>query len=614
MSTIVNTIEQTTSSIREAVTFDRGHINGRLVHLNGDPATHQKVKVIFPLLCFKITAGTAETDKDGNFSINLNRTFSWLRDPDKVILQVVEETLERKGFLFFSGNGERVIDKVAINTGGSGGSRNLGNVPIELYEYQKDLPMLKQPGDSGQRPQQASTAYMIDLALANLDEKIKESLHGLDILNSSVEDIHNCYGVYNPELRVTPENTIDMLLNGIFPAYFLKGSHEGEVTVPINWKDYDKDLSPLLLNTTLGIDLGVNQKGTELNIKYVDVQDKDGTWHHIEKSDSRFDRALYLFNSMALVKGEIVSHLGLGHLITEECSMAVFRAVNKNPLGDLLKPHLREVQEIDRLGATAIFGPEGILNVSGLTVDGIREALKDVVSGVCYSNFKPRKMVNDDHVMAKGGQIYWDIVSGVVDRFFGENIENIKKSWYEVFYLSKNLVEHSRPYQAWEGVENHTSWIDPNEVDNPAFGERVFFDGAYRAMRPITTSKECPKEGDIERLKQFCRFSIFNSTWWHFTVHNTQGKWGTNMKFASLAPDAPSDDILKDEEYGGTTVDNAIKQFTIAHILMNFERGNLIDNPNGDVYPPLIAKLEENRAAFTALGYDIGEYPYGVLI
>ncbi len=579
-------------------------ITGKLSHTNGDPVTHQKVQVYAEMWFMNFYFGEWETNEKGELKVGIR--WSWLpfSKQTNIIFKVFEETLPGKNFFGKVVTGKREVDHFKAPLMRNSHSLDIRNRKVNLYEYQSGFPDLQQPEQYARRPQQWAITYYFHLIRAAIDERLKSFL--LNFWGApTVAGVQNLFGVDNPELTLDSETTSELLLNGLYPCNFLKGEEEDALVVDINWDRYELDESPQLPNVKLTLE----KDGELLDAKEVVVKFRDQDAKVYRFGDEGFERALFLFNSAAIVKGEVVSHLGMGHIWSGQAAMALFRTVNKNPIKALLAPHLREVLEINRMGVSDIFGPEGILNVSGLKAGSIIDSLKDVLGGMCYSNFKPRAPVNENHRFAKAENVYWDLLCGVVDRFFNENQEEIEKRWYEIYYMSKSLVEHSLPHRPWEGQADMSAWDDSSEIDDPNFPGRVTINGDVRAVRPITLSKDKPLEGDMERLKQFCRHAIFMVTFWHWAVHSTQGKWGTNLSIASLAPENNGEG-----DFGGTSVKNARRQLEVAHVLADFDGGAMLKNPHGDIYQPLLDAIKENKGLFAALGYDIRKLTYGTII
>ncbi|MGK0183236.1 MAG: hypothetical protein ACI9YB_002548 [Halioglobus sp.] len=586
-------------------------IYGKLKHPNGDPATNQKVEVYQKNLLTEMLLGTFRTDKEGKFQVEPDKSNFKGAKSQKVTLKVFEEKLPVKDLWFFESN-ERIVFECDIELSGKKAHENVGDVIITLYEYQPSLPDLKQPENENHRPQQWTVSYKLGLAKAGLPNAIKGLLISGTLPLWKVPHLQKLYGVFDPTLEVSSESTVEMILNGIYPCYFRKGDIPSEIYTIIDWRDYDIDSGSGAKIPTVKLFLNRGIKG--LDVTRVDVMfrdEKEFTTYKV--GDLGFERALYLFNCMGLVAGEIISHLGIGHLYTGQAAMAVFRTMNANPLKNLLCPHLRGILEIDKLGATAVYGKNGVLNVSGLSPTGIMQTLQTVLGGMCYTTFRPREPLTTNHRFARGEQLFWEVVTKVVDDFFVRSEEGIKAKWYEVFYMSKNIVEHSCPHIPWERESNYSVWLDHNEIDDPNLMGRVEFNGVTRAMRPITLSLDGPQEGDMERLKQFCRVSIFTSTFWHWVIHRSQGKWGTNLKFGSMAP-RETGASLEEVPYGGIKIPAASQSFSVVHTFMDFQRGFLLKNPNGDIYNPFIEELKVNRDSFQTLGYNIDELMYGAIM
>ena len=550
---------------------------------------------------FKTTIGEGLTDRYGKFSLNGPQVSSYpAGTPLK--LKVVEEVIGAKDIFSHQSLTTRAEDEIDFIAPESEGEVL---VTARLYEYQKDFPNLEQPNNGEKYPQQWDLGYLSEIARAGLLEAPQNLI---TTLAKSLEEVEKIYGVYNPELELSSATTVDLLLNGLFPCNFLKTDEAGFThLVHMDWNRYELRTGdrPAIPNVQIYLTLENNQ----LTVGRVDFQFKaGGAWESVLETDPEFKRALYIANSMAIIKGEIHSHLGLGHLYVGQAAMAIFRAVRLNPSGQLLKPHLRDVLVINHLGATAIFGESGILAETGLSAKGIQEAINDVLNSTCYTGFKPREPINEDHRFAKAENLFWDMVSKVVDQFFAENEAAIEANWCEIYYMSKALVENSLPYRPLNG-EAFENWWDTNEIDNPNLPGRLEFEGQLRAIRPITTSLDAPAVGDLENLKQFVRHVLFTTVFWHFAVHGTQGKWGTNLKIAALAPREPV--ILPD---GGVKVEDASKQLSFAHLFMNFSGGELIKNKYDDIYPPFVELVKQNIGVFRDLGYDLTKMPFGTMI
>jgi len=580
-------------------------VSGRLVHANGDPLIDQKLDFCIPGWFKDRPLAKGVSDPTGRFEFNYNVTHSDLKKtkPQSYILRIIEQTIpsERKK------PPERIVNIIPVHIRIQELAKDLGLVTCDFYESQGKFPALSQPENSSERPQQVTLGYQLNLVATAIGKKIKEVASNVFFLGTG--SVQWLFGSDNPELKVTPNTTIELLLNGLYPGYFRNGENPNELVNVINWDRYNKESPPDLPNTSITL----IKNGDELSVKEVMTQFPNEAQKIFKPNDKGFSTALYIFNSMALVKGEAVHHLGIGHLMTGQIALSFFRHIQDHVIKNLLLQHLDGVSEINRLGAGFIFGENGILNVSGLTSDGVDTVLEDTLGAFDYATFKPREPVVSTHRFAKAQKLYWDIVTKVVDKFFDENMVKITdpQTWPELFYMSENLTKCSLPFHQYEEQfpGENIQWNDRSEIDDSTTPGRVLVDGELRALRPLIKSISGPSQGDIDRLKQFCRYTLFVSTFFHWAIHSTQGKWGTNLNFGSLAPENHAKG-----KFGGTNKANAIQQLEVAHILTDFKAPSLVSNPYKNIYQPLINEILANDKNFKDLGYDIKKMHYGVII
>lgn len=577
------------------------HITGQLVHPNGDPLNSQKIALFSPgwFSDTKIQGGETVTDMDGNFSIK----YEWKHRPyekqQDILLQVFEETVPSEVTL-----SERMIDSIPRSIPISEKVCNVGKVLTKLYESQVGFPALR-VDDLNRRPQQSTLGFNVELVTDAVAQAVKTAAGSFVKLFSS-ESGQKILTDKDGGVKLSAENTLDFLLNGTYPGQFRKGKKENEFINVINWNKYIKaPAPPLLPNTTITLikendKLRIKEIALELDGKvkvYTPLND-DG------KENPEFTSvAQFLYNSTAFVKGEAEDHLVHGHLMAGQIALSFFRHINNHPIKKLLTPHLEGVTEINRLGSGLIFGETGILALSALPPAEIDRLLKMNLSWIDFATYAPRQPISSEHRFAAGQQLYWKIVTEVVDQFFAENAEAIrsKDTWHELYYMSQNLMKESLPYVAPEADVDQSEWVDRSELDRSEVPGRVEYDGHIRTIRPFITSKNTPNEADIEKVKQLCRYSIFITTFYHWAVHSSQF-WGTNVDFASLAPQLT---VQGNEIKGTTDARKAARQALVAKTLVNFDAPTLVENKNKAIYQPLIKKLLEHKEAFAKLGYDV---------
>lgn len=576
----------------------RYQICGRFVHPNGEPLRMKFVKVKAGILSSQLEFFT---DQEGRFVHDAKTFKPFMGSKQSLVYKVYEANV------FYDPNSTlckprvkvaEVKQKVNIKSNGS----NVGDIAAAVYEYQADLPDLQQPKEAKLRPQQ--WPYTFNLITAAYDEVLRNLYATIDHFNN-VEEVQHAFRAKESHLKVSPETTIEMMLNGIFAAHYIKGPGNN-LFVRINWDQYDKEDRPQLPD----VEMTLTYDGKALEIIDVVAKLQNGSLKNFNKEDPDFLQGLYLFNCAALLRGEIESHLTKCHFWTGQAAMAVFRSLSEgNPIKTILAPHLKGVLEINRMGADAIFGPKGVLNHSGLTVDGIMQMVKHNLGAMCYKTFTPRKPLTENHRSARCGQLFWEIINKVVRQFVEENKAHILNYWNEIYAMSHNLVAHSPKYRPYDGVENYNEWFDQEEIDNPDVPGRVVYEGELKAVRPITLNPLAPNEGDLENLIQFICVCIQLSVEEHDVRHRSQSDWMTNLDFGSIAPNNDGKDPC-----GGTTIEDAQAQLTLARVLTDFKSDALVENKFGDVYEPLIRELLEHRVEFEQYGMDVTKLSYGIVI
>lgn len=579
-------------------------VQGKLTYLDDMPMRHRKVDLFAKTLFSTSKVGELETDSTGSFIATYVFNSSFFKE-HTLILRIREKALpfqrEEKPDDLYVGT---ITVAAGLNLGVGIGTRK-----VDLYSYQDGLPMLKVPEDGSDAPQKWNVAYFARLAAASVTSLAKAFFLGfLGNRTLSGTATERFFYVHEPNLEVSGKNLVEFLTNGVYPAHCRRTEEPNTRLVEINFDRYEKDAKNAADTPNVRISI-TNTDGKD-DVSKISIQYPGRAYEDFTPENPEFRRALFLANCMSILKGEIVSHLGLGHLVTEQNAMAAFRHLHHNPLRLLLIPVLREVMLIDRKGASAIFGEEGILNVSGINVSGIKKALQDVLAGVCYSNFAPRVPQSADDHFAQRAQGFWTVLTGVVDKFFEGHWDDIAANWIEIKDLSDSLVNNSVPYRAWEGVEDYNLWHHKHrfEVDDPT-AERKEVNGTKRSMRPITES-ETPQEGDKERLKQYVLFAMYHATWFHWAVHSAQAKWGSNLRWGNLAP---RNEAKGNDPVGNMSFEDATAQMKVVSIFSGVESTTIWENPNGDLWPDFVAAMHTKAGMFSEFETQDARNAYGLI-
>jgi hypothetical protein len=218
-----------------------------------------------------------------------------------------------------------------------------------------------------------------------------------------------------------------------------------------------------------------------------------------------------------------------------------------------------------------------------------------------WADWRPRAPLGADHTFALAGQLYWELLTEHVERFFRAHAHRITGSWLEIHRFSRDLVTHSAPYHP-PSTDEHDDWSGASERSDPA-RSREEFDGIVRAMSPITKS-DTPTPEDVESLKQACRYIIFQTTFAHSYSNGRQWDDGGEILYLSLGlrngSMAPEDDM----SIAPRPVD-ASNQLFIGRYLSTVRYGSILKNEDHDVLPGLVELLKAWKPRFDAIGFDV---------
>lgn len=546
-------------------------VSGRFTDTEGVPIAKTSVD-IYTLKggFFKNKELAVKTDKLGNFTFKLNQP-SYVKE--------YYLTLSRN-------NAENALFSTEFQVEPGQSTVQMNTTALNLYTV-KDETRLFDLSNLG---------FYAELAKNATASKFKEIFATFNPCITT-EQIQAMYG--DSRLELNDDNVIDMLFNGLFPAIPRHGNSPGEIIYRITWDGAEKDGSADLPDA----EITLYKRDGKYKIKDVAVRYENEPWLRKRKKEgTEYLRVLHLAVSMAAVQGEAVHHLGIGHLIMGLYTQAYLFYIHYNPILHLLKAHLtRATIRINQLGAELVFN-NGVLNLSGLSAKGIEALISHHLAHVDYSRYEPRKSLSGQNTFAMALKLYWKfVVKPSVDQFFEENQAEIIENWNEIYQMSENLVKNSVDYR--EMPEEENALIDNFEIDrNPL--ERREIDGKRKSFRPITENASNPSPDDIDRLKRWCCHAIQLSTLWHTQLHNSQKKFVTDLRFATLAPQMRGFDEGQEHDlYLNTKPADAAKQLSVVNTLVGFQATKLLEDP--EVWGPLKERLARHRLGLEKRGCDI---------
>lgn len=324
---------------------------------------------------------------------------------------------------------------------------------------------------------------------------------------------------------------VSRLLGGMYAPYFrTTTSGEQEVlTAPMSWEGYERDPQATYALNDVEVELR-RPAGTEQLpvLSAITVAGQRYTPTGNTSSWDTWNWAKYQALVSYLLRGETDAHLTRGHLVVEQYLLPTMRQLSPdNPARQVMAPHLRDVWGINNFGDPLIFGETGVLaRCSALTRNGVHARLRDVLGGLDWRGFAPRRPLCPEHRWARAAGLYWQGVKAHVDAWFAAHWAPASAAdqarWRrELGAFSDDLVGHAVP---WRATEPGDGWRDRSE-----FSSATGVDGAPRtgAVSPLDPTS-------LDEIKQLCAYAIFHGTFAHDWANDRQQDDGGDVLFASF--------------------------------------------------------------------------------
>lgn len=560
-------------------------VTGHLLDTDGTAIANRQI-VFYSSVGIFSSCKKIEVFSDDNGGFSFNYPASAKTNPLKSLILAIQDngkTLSTKKITF-----SREMDS------------DLGTIELPLYPISEGLPLEQTWDTNHANPfDPANISFFANLAIGGFGPNLKSFIES-ERPNATAKEVQKAFGQEKRKLRSA--DVIDMLLNGICPVLPEKGQDQNELIINILWEGIEQDGSADLPDARFVL----KAVGEGYSLKEVAVRFPGSDWEVKRRGEGEeYRRVLHLAASAAIVKGEAEDHLGRGHLMSGFYTLAFMRHIQKNPILNLLKPHLNEkTLRINQLGDNLIFGETGVLNQSGLSPDGIKTLIERALGESNYFAFSPRKPLCKKHRFAKILQtLWWDVAFPAAGSFIQKNEEGIREHWNEIYQLSETLVKKSVPVRDSQAPQRPL--VDARELDLYLIN-RVEYKGKLRSFRPITTNPHNPSTIDLVKLKHWLAHALF-TTFWHHLLHTSQEKDVTNLKFVTLAPQnhGYKQNTKERDHYAGTTASSAAAQLSVVHTLLNYRYEKLMDDPN--VYDVLKLLLERNRHILKGYGLNIND-------
>ena len=317
---------------------------------------------------------------------------------------------------------------------------------------------------------------------------------------------------------------------------------------------------------------------------------------------------------------ELDDHFSGTHVNTEQYAIAVRRNLRKNPVVNLLLPHLKEVVLMNHAADKLLIGPGYIPRASAMTADGIIQRGKEMMGVQDWKNWKPMEILNEKHTYAKAENLFWEIVNEFVDDFFEKNEKGILDQWYEIYCFSRDLIEHSAPLfhstLEYDKMSPEQKEFDKKRVEY--YHERYRLDiklprveinGVKKSISNITSSPSNPSREEIENLKSSCKYIIMMATFMHTWVNEHQNEDIGEILYCSLGLryGDTADGIMRPEDDYSIAPDltRSTQMMWFSNLLSRTEYGFITRNEDHDMNPLFIRLLTKKRKEFADLHVDI---------
>ena len=343
--------------------------------------------------------------------------------------------------------------------------------------------------------------------------------------------------------------------------------------------------------------------------------------HFYPDSGSDWEAAKRLVRVTGAVSTELDEHFTFTHMNTEQYAIAAYRNLRRNPIANLLLPHLKEVALIDH-SADKVILKDFFPGATALTYQGVLERLGDMLGVIDWKGWGPMKAISKGHKVAKADQLFWEITGEFVDTFIADNLAEIKTYWFEIYCFSKDLVKHSAvvflsninsknlPKKERELAENRLAYYRLQYGFNPDM-PRKKINGELKILSPITESMdfESAPISDLQNLKDACRYIIMIATYMHTWINEHQYDSlgdllynGGGLRFGESKKGVlnPETDLTIGPELSWAT-----KQLFLTNFLSRTEYGFITRNEDHDVNPLFKDLLLAKEKEFAELNVDV---------
>lgn len=308
-------------------------------------------------------------------------------------------------------------------------------------------------------------------------------------------------------------------------------------------------------------------------IDRVSLRFRKEKWRECAPNDPDYRRFIYLANSAAIIKGLSSKLVNWQYVLPSLYAQAFLSTISEhNPLRELLGAHLTESLLIDNHLGLPIQKP--LIEVTKCSAIAPAEMVEMLLNQLSSQPFVMPEQPLVQENFAKAFHFYKEkIITSTIATFFDCNrtkFENsrdrpVNKYWAEIYALSQTFAA----LHPLNGTHSKGWW------------------------KPFIESPNTIGKGEFQKLKNWCEEALLLTTFFPYVIKKNMD-YLTDLRFATLKPinQGLQEDQKTFDEYGGTTLDQAIQQLCKTKKCIDTEEIPLRDYPGK--YPSMDKYLHEH--------------------
>lgn len=541
----------------------------------------------------------------------------------------------------------RIFKTITLKKGDLNGmSYDMGTLPLFYWEYRKDTPLPRvvikdhdkdapQKYPEGRTDTIAEQFIPIELTTRKHERLLKrhKDLTYEEIQQAYPENLTVAMEKLKPGITRSDQWFAERMVNGMYASTLDKDPENPDLYwLYYHWSSY-AHTDDYAFND-ISMKFRINDEGYFLpvSITLKGPTKPEGSPHDrvtlTPEDGEQWNAAKRVARVSGGILTEVDKHFTETHLNTEQYAIAAYRNIRKNPISEILFPHVRSVVLINHTADQILVNEDGyICRSTALKIDGLTKRVEDVFGTLDWKNWSPMKPLSDKHTYAKAANLYYQVVTDFIDVFVDKNRDEIVENWVEIFCFSRDLVRHSVNPFLCSHLQKALSanpkkgdtatlkdwYTDENRMDLEL--ERAAHSEEHKAVSHVTLRNslaECSEEEvneELAHMKKACAYVIFQATFGHFWANSKQYDDIGEFRYSSLGIRLGQDPngVLGPESDDSIMPSRLIatQMMWWSNMLSKTGYGYIMKDEQGDISPIFKRKLKAQEKAFAELGVDI---------